>query len=280
MHDSKAKEKAGKIVLHLFLIAGSLIMLFPFFWALSVSLQGPGLAYVTPPRFFGPPYFFENYMTAIKEANMLHYCLNSLLISLICVIGAVLSNTFIGFGFAQYNFKGSQLLFLTVLGTMMLPNNITTIAHYVIWRTFGALDTYVPLTLPSFFGGAMLIFLCRQHFLSIPKDLYAAALMDGANPLRIFFQVYLPISKVIIATIAVQTFQGSWNNMFQSLIYLTTRSKYTIAIGLLYLQGTFEANNLEILMAASVIAMLPMIIVYFFAQKQFVAGMVSGAVKG
>lgn len=279
-HKLNRNQKFSKFIIHLVLSIGAIIMIFPFVWAVSVSLQGPGLAYELPPKFFKPPYFFKNYITAIKDANMLQYCLNSLWVSALCVLGAVISNTFIGFGFAQYNFKGSQFIFFTVLATMMLPSNMTTIAHYMIWKSTGALDTYIPLTLPSFLGGAMMIFLCRQHFLSIPKDMYEAALVDGANPLRIFFQIYLPISKAIIATIAINTFQSSWNNMFHSLIYLTTKSKYTISIGLLYLKGTFEANNLEILLAASVLAMIPIIIVYFCAQKQFVEGMVAGAVKG
>ncbi|MBO5007590.1 MAG: carbohydrate ABC transporter permease [Clostridia bacterium] len=255
-------------------------MVFPFIWALSVSLQGPGLAYITPPRFFKAPFYFSNYSEAFAKANMFRYFLNSLFIAVLNIIGAVASNSFIGFGFARYQFKGSQVLFFTVLCTMMLPGNITAIVHYIMWQNVGALDTYIPLIVPSFFGSAMMTFLFRQHFLSIPTDIYSAALVDGASPPRIFMQVYMPMSKPIIATVTIQTFLNSWNNMFQPLIYLTTKSKYTISVGLLYLKGTFETNNTEILIAASVLAMLPAVVLYFFAQKQFVQGMVSAAVKG
>ena len=279
-HKSKGINRTSNIVVTSLLVFGTVIMIFPFIWALSVSLQGPGLAYITPPSFFKAPFYFSNYVEAFKRANMFRYFLNSLFIAVLNIVGAVASNSLIGFGFARYKFKGSQFLFFTVLCTMMLPGNITSIVHYIMWQKIGALDTYIPLIVPSFFGSAMMTFLFRQHFLSIPSDIYSAATVDGASPPRIFMQVYMPMSKPIIATVAIQTFLNSWNNMFQPLIYLTTKSKYTISVGLLYLKGTFETNNTEILIAASVLAMLPAVILYFFAQKQFVAGLVSSAVKG
>lgn len=283
MHKEQLKKRENpfsKVVSVIILLLGAVIMVFPFVWALSVSLQGPGLAHQTPPQFFKPPYFFSNYIEAIRKANMLQYFVNTLVIAVFNIIGSVFSNSFIAFGFAKYKFRGSQVLFFTVLCTMMLPGNITQIVHYIIWHRLGALDTYIPLILPSFFGTAMRIFLFRQHFLSIPSDLYSAALVDGASPPRIFLQVYLPISKPIIATVVIQTFIASWNNLFQSLLYLTSKSKYTISVGLLYLKGTFETTNTELLIAASILAMLPTIILFLFAQKKFVEGMVSGAIKG
>lgn len=276
----KSASKMKKTLLVLCLLLGSVIMVFPFLWALSVSLQGPGLAYETPPLFFKPPFRFDNYLRALNEANMLRYAANTFFVTVLAVIGTVISNAFIGFGFAKYKFKGSELLFFTVLCTMMLPGNITIIIHYIMWQKLGALDTYIPLILPAFFGTAVTTFLFRQNFLSIPGELYEAALVDGAAPPKIFFGIYLPLAKAVIATVVVQSFIANWNNMFQPLVYLTSKEKYTISIGLLYLKGTFESNNLEILLAASVLAMLPAVIIYFFAQKQFVEGLVSGSVKG
>ncbi len=278
MLKSNGKFKTAMLVTCLAL--GAVVMIFPFLWALSVSLQGPGLAYRTPPLFFKPPFRFDNYLRALNEANMLKYAANTLFVTVLAVVGTVFSNAFIGFGFAKYKFKGSDFLFFTVLCTMMLPGNITIIVHYIMWQMLGALDTYVPLILPAFFGSAMITFLFRQNFLSIPNELYEAALVDGAAPPKIFFGIYLPLAKTVIATVVVQSFITHWNNMFQPLVYLTSKEKYTISIGLLYLKGTFEDNNLEILLAASVLAMLPTLIIYFFAQKQFVAGLVSGSVKG
>lgn len=276
----KSASKMKKTLLVLCLLLGSVIMVFPFLWALSVSLQGPGLAYETPPLFFKPPFRFDNYLRALNEANMLRYAANTFFVTVLAVIGTVISNAFIGFGFAKYKFKGSELLFFTVLCTMMLPGNITIIIHYIMWQKLGALDTYIPLIWPAFFGTAVTTFLFRQNFLSIPGELYEAALVDGAAPPKIFFGIYLPLAKAVIATVVVQSFIANWNNMFQPLVYLTSKEKYTISIGLLYLKGTFESNNLEILLAASVLAMLPAVIIYFFAQKQFVEGLVSGSVKG
>lgn len=278
MLKSNGKFKTAMLVTCLAL--GAVVMIFPFLWALSVSLQGPGLAYRTPPLFFKPPFRFDNYLRALNEANMLKYAANTLFVTVLAVVGTVFSNAFIGFGFAKYKFKGSDFLFFTVLCTMMLPGNITIIVHYIMWQMLGALDTYVPLIVPAFFGSAMTTFLFRQNFLSIPNELYEAALVDGAAPPKIFFGIYLPLAKTVIATVVVQSFITHWNNMFQPLVYLTSKEKYTISIGLLYLKGTFEDNNLEILLAASVLAMLPTLIIYFFAQKQFVAGLVSGSVKG
>lgn len=277
------RKSSGKLKTVIFvacLALGSVIMVFPFLWALSVSLQGPGLAYETPPLFFQPPFRFDNYLRALNEANMLRYAANTLFVTVFAVVGTVFSNSLIGFGFAKYKFKGSELLFFTVLCTMMLPGNITVIVHYIMWQKLGVLDTYIPLILPAFFGTAMTTFLFRQNFLSIPGELYEAALVDGAAPPKIFFKIYLPLAKPVIATVVVQSFITNWNNMFQPLVYLTSKEKYTISIGLLYLKGTFENNNLEILLAASVLAMLPAMILYFFAQKQFVSGLVSGSVKG
>lgn len=276
----KSSVNFGKAIVVICLAAGSLLMIFPFLWALSVSLQGPGLAYETPPLFFKPPYRFDNYLKALNEANMLKYALNTAFVTVLAVVGTVFSNAFIGFGFAKYKFKGSGPLFFTVLCTMMLPGNITIIVQYIMWQKLGALDTYIPLILPAFFGTAMMTFLFRQNFMSIPNELYEAALVDGAAPPRIFFGIYLPLAKAVIATVVVQSFITNWNNMFQPLVYLTSKEKYTISIGLLYLKGTFESNNLEILLAASVLAMLPTLVLYFFAQKQFVEGLVSGSVKG
>jgi len=268
-----------KILSFVVLLIGSFIMVTPFLWALSVSLQGPGLAYQNPPLIFRPPYMFSNYAKVFQEANFLQYGLNSLFISAAAIVGTLLSASFAGFGFAKYDFKGSNALFFVALCTMMVPGNVMAIPLYIIWSKLGFMDTYVPLILPHFFGSAFGIFLMRQCFKGLPGALYEAAIIDGANPLMIYVRIYLPLAKPILSVLAVNTFIGTWNDLFTPLIYLTTKSKYTLALGTLYVQNVY-ADNMEIQMASAIIAMLPVIVVYMFAQKQFVQGLATAAVKG
>ena len=162
---------------------------------------------------------------------------------------------------------------------MMIPGNIISIPRYIMWHMVGAVDTYIPMTVPKFFGDAFSLFLMRQCFRGLTNDFYEAATIDGAHPLKIFFRIYLPLAKPMLATLAVRTFMGMWNSMLEPLIYITTPSKYTLSIGLLYIRGVFS-HKLELLMAASILAMIPVILIYFFAQKQFVQGLVAGGVKG
>lgn len=261
------------------LMLGALLMMFPFLWGLSVSLQGPGLAFQVPAQFFKPPFVFGNYVTVFKKMNFLSYFKNSVIVSLLFILGNLFSNSFIGFGFAKYKFKGSNVLFFGLLCTMMLPGNLLIIPLYKMWNIVGGLDTFLPLVVPSFFGSAFNVFLMRQCFMSMPSSLYEAAIIDGAKPPMIYFKIYLPLAKPTLATIAVMAFMSSWNDMFHPLIYLTSQSKYTISLGLMYLQDAFEYNT-ELLMAAAMIALFPTLILYVCAQKYFTGGISAGAVKG
>lgn len=277
---SRRKVRADVVTL-ICLLLGLVAILFPFIWSVSTSLQGPGLARVTPPQFFKPPYIWENYVKAYTKSNMGMFFKNSLLVAVFTIFGALLSNSLIGFGFARYKFKGSELLFFTVLTTMMIPANVTIIIKYMMWREVGALNTYIPIVLPSYLGGAMHTFLLRQFFKSVPDDFYAAAMIDGASPPKIWARVYMPLAKPVLATLTIRVFIGSWNNMFEPLIYLSSKEKYTISIGLLYLKNTFDENSEDtaVILAAALLAMIPSIIVYFFCQKQLVEGMVSAGIK-
>ncbi len=275
----RSSRRAPIIATYIGLFIGAVIMMFPFLWALSSSLQGPGLAYVKPVKFFAPPFEWSNYAKVFQKMNFLAYFKNSGIIAIFVVAGEVLSSSFIGFGFAKYKFKGSGFMWFCLLGTMMLPANILIIPLYQMWNTVGGLDTYLPLTVPFFFGRAFNIFLMRQCFMSLPGALYEAAIMDGANPFKIYARIYLPLAKPTLITIAVTAFMHAWNNMFDPLIYITSIEKYPVSLGLTYVKNAFEYNT-ELLMAASMIAMAPILAVYIFAQKYFVGGVSAGAVKG
>lgn len=281
--DSKLKPKKknkGKFkwIPFIFLLLGSIVMIVPFLWAISGSLAEDTRA-IYNLDFFKFPLHFENYAIVFKEANFLRYVWNSIFLAAVNIIGTVFANTFIGFGMAKYDCKSSRVLFFISLCTMFLPATIMQIPMYVIWNKLGFINTYIPLTLGSFFGTAFNVFLMRQCFKGIPSQLYEAAIIDGANPPLIFWKIYMPLARPMIATIVVNTFIGSWNNLFSPLIYITNQNKYTITIGLRFLQSAYKGSE-HLLMAASLIAITPTIIIYILAQKQFIGGMTSAAIKG
>ena len=269
-----------KAAVHLVLILGALIMVGPFVFTLSSSLQGPGMFQKLPPELFKPPLLFSNYVQVWRDIDFFRYTMNSLLITCLCVFGGAISAAFGGFGLARYRFKGVNAIFFAALATMMIPANMLVIPQYIMWQKVGLLDTYVPIIVPYFFGTAFGLFLMRQCFKSISNELYEAAFIDGCSPVAIFAKIYLPLGKASLAALAVFTFMNEWNDMYKPLIYITTKSKYTLTLGLLYMRGGEYQFSQQLLMAAAVIMMIPVVIVYLCAQKYFVQGIVTSGIKG
>lgn len=263
----------------LVLILGCFVMIFPFVFAFSSSLVSNG-ADVYKLQFF-KEWNWSNYKYVFMEMDFLRYAGNTVFLAVIEIVGTILSNTFIAFGFARYDFKGSQALFFGALCTMFLPGTVMSIPHFVMWSELHLIDTYFPLTIGCFFGSAMNIFLMRQCFKGLPAGLYEAALIDGANPLYIYARIYMPLARPMLATLALRTFQGVWNNLFGPLIYITSNEKRTISLALANFNNKYETSGEpQLVMAAAIIAMLPTVIIYAFTQKQFIAGMASAAIKG
>ncbi len=262
------------------LILGSVFMLYPFVYALSGSLASTEAGVYTTKLF--QEWEFSNYVRVFEEADLHIYIWNTLLIVIINCIGTVISNCFIGFGFARYNFKGSQTMFFLVLCTMFLPSTVMQIPLFVIWSELHCIDTYIPLCLTHFFGGAMNIFLMRQCFLGLPSGLYEAAMIDGAHPLYIWARIYMPLARPMIATMVLRVFTSTWNDLFSPLIYLTSNEKRTISLALANFNSKYGegGGGAQLCMAAAVVAMLPSIVIYAFTQKQFIAGLASAAIKG
>ncbi len=257
----------------------AIIMVAPFIWAIGVSLQGPGEAYNVPPTIFRPPLRFSNYAEVFSKFDFLRYFGNTLLICIISIVGVVISNAMIGFGFAKFETKGLNRLFFIGLCTMYVPSVTMMVPLYVIWSKLGVLDTYVPLTLGTYFGSIAWIFLMRQQFKTLSNSFYEAAYIDGAHPLYIFWKIYMPLCKPIIATIVLRQFMGTWNDLQGPLIYISTKEKYTVALAMSAL-GHETYGRVELQMAGAVIMMVPVIIVYFFAQKHFIGGIADAGVKG
>lgn len=222
---------------------------------------------------------WENYIKAWQAADFPRYTLNTLLIVIGCLIGTLLTSSMAAYAFSRVEWKGKKVCFALVLSTMMLPGTVTLIPQFLIWRNFGLVDTLWPLILPSFFGGgAFNIFLLRQFFLGIPKDLDEAAKIDGASTIRIFFEIILPLSKSVMVVVALFTFLNCWNDFFGPIIYLNSKENFTIAVGLMQFKGAFT-SKWNLLMAASTVAAAPCILVYLVAQKYLIEGITLTGLK-
>ncbi|HXG22944.1 MAG TPA: carbohydrate ABC transporter permease [Chthonomonadales bacterium] len=223
---------------------------------------------------------FGNYAQAWTAKPFTYYTLNTLIITLFCIVGQVLSASLVAFAFARLEWPGRKLLFGVVLATMMLPAEVTMIPTYIIFRSLGWIDTFLPLIVPAFLGGgAFFIFLFRQFFLTLPRELDEAARVDGCSSLGIYLFVLMPLCKPIIATIAVLSFVAHWNDFLTPLIYLNSTDKFTLALGLRFFQGAYT-TDMHLLMAASTLALLPVIAVFFLGQKYFVRSIVLTGTKG
>lgn len=222
----------------------------------------------------------ENYPKALTAVTFVQYTINTTIITVFGIIGQVLTASLVAFGFARLEWQGRNMLFLMVLATLMLPQEVTLIPNYLIFRGLGWIDTFLPLIVPSFLGGgAFSIFLFRQFLLTLPRELDEAARVDGCNSFGIYWHILMPLCKPIIATLAVFSFVGHWNDFLAPIIYLNNSELFTLAIGLRFFQGSYN-TDFHLLLAASTLALLPVLIVFFLGQKYFVRSIVMSGVKG
>ena len=278
----KRPGQATRIVLtYLALAIGAFIFLLPFFWLLSTSLKPQSEVYVFPPTFFPRVFRWENFPEAWTYQGMMfdRWLLNSVLIAALVMVGAVASSTLCGFGFARISFPGRDLWFMAVLASIMLPGAVTLIPLYVGFYSIGWLDTIKPLTVPAFFGGgAFNIFLMRQFFKGLPIELEEAAIMDGASRLRILWQIFIPLSRPAMATVAVFTYQAVWNDFYLPLIYLKSQEKLTVALGIHMFKGLYN-TQIPYMMAMSWLMVIPMVVVFFLAQRLMIRGVILTGIK-
>ena len=273
------KSIFAKTISIILLAIGAIVLVFPFMWAISSSLQGRGMAFTYPPTFFQPPFIWENYATALLDLDFFNYAKNSFILTGIACVAHPLSSSLAAFGIAKYDNWGTKFTDGVIVTLLVMPVVASSVPLYVMWMNLGFLDTYVPILFKYFFGTVFAIYLIRQTFKSLPGDFYDAGLIDGCNPFTIYYKIYLPLAKAIMATVVLQTFMGEWNDMMQPLIYLTTKSKYNLALGLLYVKGNYTHRQ-EVLMASSVVMMVPSIVIYACLQKFFVQGVAAAGVKG
>jgi multiple sugar transport system permease protein len=259
------------------------LFLIPFLWMLSVSLQDAQGMFAQPFHWIPDPPQWENYAAALSSLPFGRYLFNTTVITASVLGLTLVSCTLVAYGFSRLRFPGRDILFAVCISTMMLPGQVTMIPLYVAYARLGWVDTYLPLIVPSLFGSPFYIFLLRQFFLTIPREYDEAALLDGAGRLRIYWSIILPQARPAIATVALFCFIGTWNDFFGPLIYLNSPEKATLTLGLNMLKSQVMGSGSvqwHILMAASVVVMLPNILVFFIAQKQFIRGIQIGGLRG
>lgn len=273
------KRKIGDIIVFIILSLGALIILFPIAWMLATALKSAPEVAMYPPKLLPEKPLWENFAIAWQKAPFTRYTLNTLIIVFFNIIGGVMSNSFIAYGFAKINFKGKNFWFGIVLATMMIPGFVTLVPTYVIFSKLLWVDTYLPLIVPAFFGNAFHIFMMRQFYNTIPNELSEAARVDGAGHFYIWGKLMMPLVKPVMATVALINFKSAWSDFQGPLLYLSDRTKYTLQLGLNVFkgQGYTEWNYL---MAVSFLSMIPILVLFFCFQDYFVEGMnVGGAVK-
>lgn len=265
------------------LLAMSFLFLAPFAWMMSVSLHDLPGVFAQPFRWFPEQIRWRNFLEVTSLLPFWRYAANTALVTVLTVTGTLLSCSLAAFGFARLRFRGRDTLFSVCLATMMLPGQVTMIPLYMFFSWMGWVDTYLPLIVPAFFGSPFYIFLLRQFFLTIPKEYDEAAMLDGAGQLRIYWSIVLPLARPALATVALFTFVGTWNDFFGPLVYLNSPELATLTLGLNMLKSQIVGTGVtqwHLLMAGAVLIMLPNVIAFMLAQKQFIKGIAMGGLRG
>ena len=270
---------AKQILSHVALIPMALIFLLPFFWMLSTSLKPDTQLYSYPPVWIPNPFNWLNYPDATTYITFWLYLRNTVIIALGATIGALLSCSLVAYSLARIPWPGRNVLFVFTVATLMLPFPVTMIPLFIVFKNLGWVGDFRPLIVPHFFGGALYIFLLRQFFMTIPMELSEAARMDGANEIRIYASIILPLVKPALATVAIFEIIARWRDYLGPLIYLKDQETYTLSLGIYEYRSQYGAEW-GLLMAASVMMTLPILLMFFFLQKSFVQGIALTGIKG
>jgi ABC-type glycerol-3-phosphate transport system permease component len=262
----------ARLLVHLILIALALFAIFPFLWTFGNSLKLPGEIFTWPPTLFPAAPRPANYLDLFRTVPFFSWLRNSVVVALLATLGAVLSSTMAGYAFARLRYPGRDVFFTICLSTMMLPNIVTLIPTFILYRNLGWIDTLLPLIVPSWLGAPFYIFLSRQHFRTIPREYEEAARMDGATSWRIWWTLMLPMSRTLLGAIVIFSIIAHWNEFIAPLIYINSIENQTLAVGLRGLQNLYN-TRWDYIMAGAVLMTAPMVAVFFLAQRFFIEGM-------
>lgn len=273
---------ASSVLVYVFLIGFAFLMLFPFFWMVVTSFKLPGDVFRIPPSFTPSLLWtdtpFANYREVLFNFNFARYILNSLFVASVAATGQLVTCSLAGFAFARMDFPMKSIIFGALVFTLLVPIEVTIIPEFLLMVRLGWLDTYLPLIVPSLMVGAFGTFLLTEYFKTIPAGLEEAATLDGATPFGVYWHIFLPLARPALASLFVIAFITNWNELLRPVLYISDSHLRTLPLGLTTLQGQYE-SSWTLLMAGSVISILPMIIVYLFAQKHIIRGFISSGLK-
>lgn len=277
---ARFKLRAKDLILYGLLMALSVVYLLPLYWMISTSLKQTGSEMVIPPQWIPNPLVWSNYLDVFIQVPLTLYIRNSLIVTLTATLFGVLTASLAGYGFARTTFPGRNFLFTLCIASLMLPEIVTLIPEFILFRRIGWVNTFLPLIVPwSLAGSSFAVFLFRQYCLTIPLELDEAARVDGAGTLRIWWTIIVPLSKAVLATLAILSFIHHWNEFLRPLIYLGRPELRTLALGLRAFRGEYQLAW-NYMMAVALIMLLPILVLFFLAQRQFVQGIVMTGIKG
>lgn len=293
LYDEPPSQRVFQIrqfIIYALLLMGAVVVLFPFLWMLSTSLKTQDQLFDRAINFIPDPIIPGNYFEVWNRLNSIkpgmtfgRIITNTLFVTILPMLGEIFSASIVAYGFARFKWKGRDTLFAIMLVTIMVPGIVTRVPGFLIWKQLGLLDTYDPLTWPSLLAwGPLYVFLMRQFFLTIPREIEEAAIIDGANTIQIYFYIILPLIRPIMLAVAVLSFQGNWNNFQGPLLYLSSPEKFPLAVAMRFFDQSLskEAPQWQFMMAMATMMAAPVLAIYFLAQKQFLDGIAIGGTKG
>lgn len=278
MKKKKSSAVLRRVLLYIVLILIAVIMVVPFLWMLSTSLKTQYDAVKIPPVWIPDPPQWENYVKLFTEQPMFQFMLNTIKIVFFVVLGQLFFSSLAAYSFARISFKGRNVVFFFYIATLMVPGQVTMIPTYLMFAKAGLTDNHLALILPAFFS-AFGVFLLRQFFMSLPRELEEAAEIDGCNPFMTYWRIMLPLVVPAMLTLGVFTLMNTWNDYMGPLIYLSSPEKYTMTLGIAYFKGVYT-TQWNLVMAGSIVSVAPILIAYLCAQKYFIEGIAFSGVKG
>ncbi len=269
------------IFTYILLLGGVCILMVPIAWLLSTALKDNQQIFRWPPSLLPNPVRWENFVNAMTYSGMPfgRFFLNTIFVTSLSAIGTLFSSFIVAYAFSRLRWKGRNTLFFIVVLTMVIPTEVIIVPRFMIYKTMRWLDTYLPLIVPSFFSSAYPVFLLRQYMLSIPREMDEAAMIDGAGRWKTLWRIIFPQSLPAVMAVLIFTVQGSWNDLLEPLIYLSSMDKFTVSLGLSFFNGQYS-TQWGLLMAASIVAVSPILLLFILAQKYFIQGIVISGVKG
>ena len=278
---SKITRILYRVALYVVVIAGAILFGLPFVWMIRTTIMPSYQVNLFPPQWIQKELDLHFYPGLFRSGlPFARWLWNSFVLSTLTAFGAMLSSAIVAFAFARLRFRGREALFIVVLATMIMPWHVRLIPTYLLFSRLGWIGSYKPLVLPTFFAPAFSVFLLRQFFMQIPREMDDAAYIDGCSPLGLFARIHIPLSLPALGVVMIFQFNGMWNDFLGPLLYLRIKEQYPIAVGLQFLQGQYKDANIQMLMVGSLISIIPPITLFFFTQRQMIQGIVITGIKG